>query len=304
MRGFWLQGRRGRAHPDDKVVAAWNALMISALAQAAVAPAESLDDRRLAYLAAARRSADFVPEELLGTAGGLPGDRGCAAVRSRVRDLPRTARSWCERLDMYEATFDVGWSVRAEELQGVMDRNFWDAEKGGYFNSAAGAPDVVVRLKEDYDGAEPAASSSAAINLFRLSSLNGDESLRERGRRTIAAFRGRWEEAPHAMPQLLCAFEHALEPPRHVVLTGNPASPEFAALAAVVHGRLGPRRVLIALDAPGARDWFASRLTWLAAMGAADGVPTAYVCEEFVCRAPAHSQAELRKALGYPGAES
>ena len=185
-----------------------------------------------------------------------------------------------------------------------MDASFWDPDKGGYFNSAKGAADVVVRLKEDYDGAEPAASSTAAMNLFRLSSLGGDDALRDQGRRTISAFRGRWEEAPHAMPQLLCAFEHALEPPRHVVVTGSPHSPEFAALTAVVHGRLGPRRALIALDAPGARDWFSGRMPWLASMGSGDAVPTAYVCEEFVCRAPARSASELRAALGFPAAEA
>jgi uncharacterized protein YyaL (SSP411 family) len=217
-----------------------------------------------------------------------------------AEDCALLVQAW---LDLYEATFDCAWISRALELQRTMDGNFWDPEKGGYFNSAKGATDVVVRLKEDYDGAEPAASSTAAINLFRLSSLCGDDALRDQGRRTIAAFRGRWEEAPHAMPQLLCAFEHALEPPRHVVVTGDPASPGFAALAAVVRGRLGPRRTLIALDAPGARDWFAQRMPWLAAMGRGDGRPAAYVCEEYVCRAPAATASDLRRALGHPAPE-
>ena len=137
---------------------------------------------------------------------------------------------------------------------------------------------------------------------LRLSSLTGDEALRERGRRAIAAFRGRWEEAPHAMPQLLCAFEAALEPPRHVVITGDTGSPDFAALASVVHERLGPRRTLIALDgSPGARAWFSARSPWLALMGAGEPLPTAYVCEEFTCRAPARTPGELRRALGRPG---
>jgi uncharacterized protein YyaL (SSP411 family) len=203
-------------------------------------------------------------------------------------------------LDLYEATFDKAWIERALALQESMDALFWDPAKGGYFNSAAGAEDVVVRLKEDYDGAEPAATSTAAMNLFRLASLTGSEALRERGRRAIAAFRGRWEEAPQALPQLLCAFEPALEAPRHVVLTGTPGSPGFEALAAVVRGRLAPRRSLIAIDAPGARAWFSSRSPWLERMGENDRVPTAYVCEEFTCRAPARTPEELARALGLP----
>jgi len=290
---------RRRPHLDDKVVAGWNGLMVSALAQAAVVPAESLGDRRAAYLAAALRAAAFAERELLNLPGGLPRRswrRGAGSGPGFAEDCAFLVQAW---LDLYEATFDKGWLERAERLQRAMDGQFWDDGGGGYFNSSAGAADVVVRLREDYDGAEPAASSTAAMNLLRLSSLTGDEALRERGRRTIAAFRGRWEAAPYAMPQLLCAFESALEPPRHVVITGDPGSPGFAALASVVRERLGPRRTLIALD--GARAWFSARSPWLAYLGAADARSTAYVCEEFTCRAPAHTPAELRKALGRPG---
>jgi uncharacterized protein YyaL (SSP411 family) len=294
-------GRR-RPHLDDKVVAGWNGLMVSALARAAVLPAESLADRRAAYLAAALRAAAFIEREFFDIPGGVPRRswrRGSGSGPGFAEDCAFLVQAW---LDLYEATFDVGWIVRAEKLQQALDALFWDPARGGYFNSAAGAADVVVRLKEDYDGAEPAATSTAASNLFRLSSLTSGDALRDQGRRAIAAFRGRWEEAPHAMPQLLCAFESALEPPRHIIVTGSPGTPEFSALAAVVRERLGPRRTLVALDAPGARAWFSARSPWLAQMGARDGAPTAYVCEEFVCRAPAHTPDELRKVLGHQGA--
>jgi uncharacterized protein YyaL (SSP411 family) len=292
---------RRRPHLDDKVVAGWNGLMISAFARAAVLPAECLDERRPAYLAAALRAAEFAGRELFNLPGGLPRRswrRGAGSGPGFAEDCAFLAQAW---LDLYDATFDIRWIERAEGLQQVLDGLFWDPAKGGYFNSAAGAADVIVRLKEDYDGAEPAATSIAAMNLFRLSSLTGDRALLERGRRAIAAFRGRWEEAPHAMPQLLCAFECALEPPRHVVVTGEPGSPEFAALAAVLRVSLGPRRTLIALDGtPDSRAWFAARSPWLARMGEKDPGPTAYVCEEFVCRAPARTPDELRRALGRP----
>jgi hypothetical protein len=293
---------RSRPHLDDKVVAGWNGLMISALARAAVVPAESLADRRPAYLAAALRAAEFAERELFNLAGGVPRRswrRGSGSGPGFAEDCAFLVQAW---LDLYEATFDHAWVKRAEMLQQVLDALFWDSQKGGYFNSAAGAADVVVRLKEDYDGAEPAASSTAALNLFRLASLTSNEELRDQGRRAIAAFRGRWEEAPHAMPQLLCAFETALEPPRHVVVTGDSASREFAALVSVLHEQLGPRRALVALDgSPGSREWFASRAPWLRSMGSPGAGPTAFVCEEFVCRAPARTPDELRRALGRQG---
>jgi uncharacterized protein YyaL (SSP411 family) len=288
---------RPRPHLDDKVVAGWNGLMISALARAAVLPAESLADRRPAYLAAALRAAAFIERAFLDLPGGVPRRswrRGTGSGPGFAEDCAFLVQAW---LDLYEATFDTGWIDRAERLQRVLDELFWDGARGGYFNSASGAPDVLVRLKEDYDGAEPAATSVAALNLFRLSSLTSSDALRDQGRRAITAFRGRWEEAPHAMPQLLCAFESALEPPRHVVITGDTGSAGFAALAAVVREKLGPRRTLVALDAPGARAWFTARSPWLATMGAPGGAPTAYVCEEFVCRSPARTPEELRGVL-------
>jgi uncharacterized protein YyaL (SSP411 family) len=297
-----VRSTRHRPHLDDKVVAGWNGLMISALARAAVLPAESLADRRAAYLAAALRAAEFAQRELFNLPGGLPRRswrRGSGSGPGFAEDCAFLVQAW---LDLYEATFDHAWAKRAEMLQQVMDALFWDSAKGGYFNSAAGAADVVVRLKEDYDGAEPAATSTAALNLFRLASLTSNDELRDQGRRAIAAFRGRWEETPHAMPQLLCAFETALEPPRHVILTGDPASAAFAALASVAHERLGPRRALIGLDgSPGSREWFAERAPWLRGMGGPGTAPTAFVCEEFVCRAPARTPDELRKALGIQG---
>jgi hypothetical protein len=294
-----VRSARSRPHLDDKVVAGWNGLMISALARAAVLPAESLADRRPAYLAAALRAAAFAERELFNIDGGVPRRswrRGQGSAAGFAEDCAFLVQAW---LDLYEATFDTAWIVRAEKLQQALDAQFWDPTRGGYFNSAAGAPDVVVRLKEDYDGAEPAATSTAALNLFRLSSLTSSDALHDQGRRAIAAFRGRWEEAPHAMPQLLCAFESALEPPRHIVVTGDPGTPEFRALVAVVHEKLGPRRTLVALDAPGARAWFSGRSPWLASMGGRDGAAIAYVCEEFVCRAPARTPDELRKVLGH-----
>jgi uncharacterized protein len=298
---FAARAARKRPHLDDKVVAGWNGLMISALARAGVVPAESLGERRGAYLAAALRAADFVRRELGAGADGLPlrsWRRGTASGPGFAEDCAFLVQAW---LDLYEATYDVAWIDRARALQQTMDAHFWDGDKGGYFSSDAGAPDVLVRLKEDYDGAEPAAGSIAALNLHRLASLTGDEGLRERGRRTIAALRGRWEATPHAMPQLLCAFESALEPPRHVVLTGDPGAPAFAALAAVVHGRLGPRRTLIALDgSPGSRAWFSAGAPWLETMGLREPGPAAFVCEEFICRAPARTVNELRKILGHP----
>jgi hypothetical protein len=178
-----------------------------------------------------------------------------------------------------------------------MDELFWDASRGGYFNSAAGDASIVLRLKEDYDGAEPAPSSVAAMNLLRLGGLWHDAARRERGRKTIDAFRGQWSSAPHAMPQMLCALELALEPPRHVVIAGDPQSTDFSALVAVFHESLGYRRNILAAEGGEAQAWLAQRAPWLADMKPLNGRATAYVCEEFACQAPVSDADALRALL-------
>jgi uncharacterized protein YyaL (SSP411 family) len=282
-----VRAARPRPLLDDKVITAWNGLMISALARGA----QVLGEER--YLAAALRAAEFVARELYDETrevlyrswrGGRLASEGFAEdYACFVQGL----------LDLYEATFDLRWLRWAERLQATMDRLFWDEAEGGYFSSAAGARDIVVRLKEDYDGAEPAPSSVAAMNLSRLGAMIGDQSAqanyRRRGVATVAALRAQWTGSPQGLPQLLCALELAFLPPRHVVLAGDPAAEDFRALAAVVHEKFGPRRTLVRAYAT---------LPWTAPMEPLAGRAAAYVCEDYTCQLPVVEPAELRRVLG------
>jgi uncharacterized protein YyaL (SSP411 family) len=297
-----VRATRPRPQLDDKILTAWNGLMISALARAAVLPAESLDDRRDVYLTAAVRAAGFVREELFDAQRGVlfrSWREGRGSAEGFAEDYAYLIQGL---LDLYEATFDAGLVRWAEELQAKMDALFWDADRGGYFNSAAGAPDVILRLKEDYDGAEPAPSSVAASNLLRLEGIapmpgTGGPSHRIRALRTLSAFQPRWQDNPQALPHMLCAVERALELPRHLALAGDPGSGDFQALAAVARARLSPRRTLLALDGGAGQAWLASRSPWLAAMKPLDGKATAYLCENFTCQAPVTSPDALQKLL-------
>jgi uncharacterized protein YyaL (SSP411 family) len=184
-----------------------------------------------------------------------------------------------------------------------MDELFWDTASGGYFNSRAADPTVIVRLKDDYDGAEPAPNSVAATNLIRLDWLIGDgaesgSGYRDRAWRTIKAFRRQWSRAPHALPQLLCALELALAEPRTVVLAGDPAAADFQALARALHEKLGLRRALLAADGAGGQRWLAERKPYLATMKPLAGRATVYVCENFTCQVPVTDPAGLRALLG------
>jgi uncharacterized protein YyaL (SSP411 family) len=302
---------RPRPHLDDKIVTAWNGLMISALARGHCAlesgdGSEPTNPTAAPYLQAAVHAAEFIKRELWDDARGVlfrcwrdpsaklgstlltaGGTGGRGAAEGFAEDY---AYLIAGLLDLYEATFDARWLHWARRLQTMMDNLFWDDAAGGYFNSAAGAADIVLRLKEDHDGAEPSPSSIAAANLLRLAALFHDDTARARALRCLGAFRARWTRSPHALPEMLCAIERALEPPRHIVLAGDPAAPDFRALAAVARERPGLRRALVRTDAVA--------LPWTAVMTPRDGRATAYVCESFACQPPATTPDELRRLLG------
>ncbi|MSU64689.1 MAG: thioredoxin domain-containing protein [Opitutus sp.] len=318
-----LRNQRPRPQLDDKILTANNGLMISALAKAhqVLGPTAGAQTEPENYLTAARRAAEFIERELYAP------DRG-VLFRS-WREGRGTTEGFAEDyafliqglIDLYEASFELRWLQWAVRLQATMDRLFWDEARGGYFNSAAGDASILLRLREDYDGAEPAPSSVAALNLLRLSvmletgatasasaeasSTAAAEGYRERGRRCIEAFRYQWAGSPQVMPRLLCALELALDAPRHVVLAGDPQSADFQALAAVVHERLGSRRALLAMPDGGThettaatdRQWWVAQAPWMSEMKPLQGRATAYLCEEYACQAPVVAPEELRRLL-------
>jgi uncharacterized protein YyaL (SSP411 family) len=303
---------------DDKIIAAWNGLMISALAKGhQVLGTNSAQPEASPHLAAATRAAEFLQRELFDPAAGVL----YRSWREGRSDIPGFAEDYAfliqGLLDLYEAGFEIRWLQWAERLQGKMDELFWDDDRGAYFNSRADDPTVIVRMKEDYDGAEPAPNSVAALNLLRLDWMLGNEvgrtvlgepethgsagrlalPYRERALRTIESLRSQWERVPHALPQLLCALEPALGEPRTVVLTGEPQNAGFAAMVSVLHEQLGLRRAILCLDSAGARHWLSTRKPYLNDMKPVDGKVTAYVCENYACQAPATTPEELRQRL-------
>ncbi len=297
------RARAGRPRPllDDKIVTANNGLMISALAKAAqvlgAGAGEKASEERGQFLLAGVRAAEFVERELWDAARGVLfrcWREGRGVNEGFAEDYAYFIQGL---LDLYEASFTLRWLSWADVLQEKMDELFWDEVRGGYFNSAAGDASIVLRLKEDYDGAEPAPSSVAAMNLLRLATMLHDDARRGRGVRCIEAFRAQWVGTPQGMPQMVCALELALEAPRHVVVVGDSGAADFLALAAVVHEGLGPRRALVAVTNETERGWWAERAPWMAEMRPINGRATVYVCEEYLCRPPVSTAPELRRLL-------
>ena len=240
------RAKRPRPHLDDKIITAWNGLMISALAKGAQVlggEAEKDDEERERLLRLATRAAEFIERELYDAVTGTL-YRSWREGRSNIEGFAEDYAYLIQGLlDLYEASFSIRWLQWAERLQSKMEELFWDSSRGGYFNSRADDPLVIVRLKEDYDGAEPAPNSVAAMNLMRLDWLLGDLagvtgpgpaaagdkiSYRERALQTIGAFRLQWSRAPQALPQMLCALRAGVVGSAHTRVGGRSGGGGFS----------------------------------------------------------------------------
>jgi uncharacterized protein YyaL (SSP411 family) len=275
-----LRAQRPRPHLDDKIITAWNGLMISAFARAT----QLLDDPQ--YLEAATRAATFIRTQLYDESPRVL-VRNYREGRSEVEGFTDDYAFLIQGLlDLYEATFDVSWLQFAIELQETQDRLFFDETRGGYFSGSGNDPSILLRLKEDNDSAEPAASSVAALNLLRLAQIRNDASSYERAEKTIRAFAPQISHFASAMPQMLVALDLTLSKPRQIVVAGKRDAPETRALLAEIHSHFVPNKILILADGGEGQKYLEEKLESLRSMKPVEAKPAAYVCENFTCQAP------------------
>ncbi len=284
-----VRAKRPRPHLDDKIITAWNGLMISGFARAAQAFGEER------YVKAAQGSAAFIRQHLWKEGALIRSYRqGASAVAGFADDYSSLIHGL---LDLYEADFDVAWLQWAVALQSKMDELFWDAEHGGYFSVGANAPDILLRMKEDYDGAEPSPNSIAAMNLQRLAQITGNEELRAKAEKTVSAFSEQLGRAPTAMPQMLCAADALNGKPRQIVIAGPADAEGTKALLAEVRRRYLPNKIVLLAEGGAGQAWLGQKLEFLRTVGPIEGKPAAFVCEDFVCQLPVTETERLRDLL-------
>jgi len=285
------RNERPRPHLDDKIIAAWNGLMISAYARAA----QLLDESR--YLENAIRAARFLRANLYDEKTKLL-FRNYRGSRSTIEGFADDYAFVIQGLiDLYEASFDVDWLKFALDLQETQDRLFFDEKGGGYFSTSGKDASVVLRMKDDNDSAEPAASSIAALNLLRLAQFRDDKHFDERARKTLDAFAPTVSHFASAMPQLLVALDFSLNKPRQIVIAGKSDALETKALLAEVHRHFLPNKIVILADGGDGQKFFGEKNEAIRAMSPIDGKPAAYVCENFTCKAPVTDREKLRVLL-------
>ena len=271
---FQARKNRPRPHLDDKIITGWNGLMISAFARAGAA----LRDSR--YLDAARGAITFIRAQLYDEKSKTL-YRSFREGRSEVEAFADDYAFLIQGLiDFYEATFEREWLTFALELQETQDRLFWDTQGGGYFSTGGRDKNLVLRMKDENDGAEPAASSVSALNLLRLGEMCDRNDLRERGRQAIDAFSPILTRFPNAMPQMLVALDFRETPKRQIVIAGQKDGNDVRELQAEVHRHFLPHKVLLF-----AGDGIAKSEA-VRAMVPVDGKAAAYVCQNFACQAP------------------
>ena len=276
------RGGRVRPHLDDKILTAWNGLMISAFAKAARILGEPK------YAAAAARAADFILSTLVSHDGTVlrryrDGD---AAIGGMLDDYAFLVQAL---LDLYETTFEFRYLERALAVSAKQSQLLEDSEGGGFYASAH--PDAVslMRHKDDYDGAEPSGNSVALLNLLRLSRMTDRPELEVSARKLIAAFDAKLRTSPYGMPQMLCSWEYDLAARREIVVAG-PAEPWTTA---ALWSKFDPNRVVLhATPALLELRPVESR----AAMAAMSG-PAVHICENFACSAPARDPLALAALL-------
>jgi hypothetical protein len=288
---FAVRAKRPRPHLDDKIIAAWNGLMISAYARAA----QVLDDPR--YLEIAMRATKFLRANLYEEKSKLL-YRNYREGRSNIEGFADDYAFVIQGLlDLYEASFDVEWLKFATQLQDTQDRLFIDEKNGGYFSNSGKDESVFLRMKDDNDGAEPAASSIAALNLLRLSQILNQERMVKRGKKTIDAFATILLHFPSSMPQMLVALDYSLSKPRQIVIAGNKDAPETKALLKEVHRHFLPKTILLLADGIEGQKYLGEKNEAIRAMSLVDGKPAAYVCENFTCKAPVTDTTALAELL-------
>ena len=293
-RGKLMEIRSGRPRPhlDDKVITSWNGLMISAFAKGY----QVLRDKK--YLDAATGAAEFILSTLY-----TPESRtllrryrkGDAGLRGQLDDYAFLVQGL---IDLYQASFESRWLEAAFTLMEKQLDVFWDSEKGGFFETSGQDEELLIRMKDDYDGAEPAANSIAALNLIRLSHL-GKEEWRQKASQTIQAFGERIQEAPWSLPQMLSSLDAFLAPPRQVVIAGSLHNKDTQAMIQALHSRYQPNTLFLLADGTDNQQFLETKIPILSNLKSIDGKATAYVCENFACKLPTTDVSEFVELLGY-----
>jgi uncharacterized protein YyaL (SSP411 family) len=284
MRKKLFEEREKRIKPfrDEKVLTAWNGLMLAAFAEASAI----LDDEE--YLSIAKHNADFVLNDLQRDGRLLRTWKdGKAKLNAYIEDYANFADGLVE---LFQVSGDVKYLQEAKRLADAMITEFWDDENGGFFFTANDHEALIVRNKDFYDNATPSGNSVAADVLLKLAKLTGDEKYERFASTVLRLAAAQLRRHPQGFGRVLSTIEFYLSSVKEIVLIGD----ADGMLKREVWSDYIPSKVVVMSNS---QDENAGLIPLLAERTMIDGVPTAYVCENFACQLPVTDSKGLRKQL-------
>ncbi|MBV9499633.1 MAG: thioredoxin domain-containing protein [Acidobacteriaceae bacterium] len=275
---FEARSKRPRPHLDNKVLTAWNALSISALARSGIA----LREER--HLQMAESAARFILTRMYDQSSGQLLRRysdGEAGIPAFLDDYAFLAQAM---VDLFEATGKAQYLETALDLSTRGFQRFEDSEAGAFFSTEPNAPDILLRMKEDYDGAEPSANSVAIEVLIRLNHLTGNDGFRKNADRALAVFAPKLKAQPTMAPQMLVAIGRRLSEPNQTVVRCEHVDSQVERILAEARKAFNPYALVLALSDEAASD-LRQASPFLAGLER-KGRITIYECQNFVCELP------------------
>lgn len=274
---FAVREKRIHPHKDDKVLTSWNGLMIAAFAKGARALNEP------GYIQPAVRAVDFILDTLRDHNGSLLRRHrlGESAIPGYLDDYAYFV--W-GLIDLYEVTFETKYLKMALEINKIMIENFWDEKGGGFFFSGKKNEQLIAQTKEVYDGATPSGNSVAFLNLFRLGRMTGNQTLEKMAEQIIKTFGETIRQYPAGYTQFLCALDFSLGPTKEIVIAGEPNQKDTEQILTAIGKRFLPRQVLLLRSQ---KDKILEEIApFVKEQKPIDNKATAYICENYACKAP------------------
>ena len=285
-----LEAREKRIHPhkDDKILADWNALMISAFAKAA----QVFDEKK--YIEVAESAVKFILNNMT-----LPNGRLLHRYRNGKVDISGNLDDYAffiaALLDVYETTFSVEYLSKALEFNSDLINYFWDDKDGAFFFTATDSEKLLVRQKEIYDGAIPSGNSIALMNLIRLYRFTGKSEFEDKASQMIKTFSQSIKTSPSSYTQFLSGLDFYLGPSKEILLAGNDDE-KIRGYLKILRENFIPNKVILC-KSKGNSESLSKVTGFTKPFQAQDGETLVYVCENFSCNLPINSERELKEIL-------
>jgi hypothetical protein len=287
---FEVRSRRIWPGRDEKILAAWNGLMIDAFALAA----QVLD--KPAYAETASKAADFVLKHMRAKDGRLLRTTFAGAeakLNGYLEDYSFTINTL---VTLYEATFEPRWIEAALNLARVMIDQFWDETEGGFFYTGRDHEALIVRTKDPQDNATPSGNSMAMTALLRLAKLTGRGDLLQKAEAGLKHFAGLMNTHPTAVGQMLIALDFYLGPVQEFAIVGDPKAEETQRVMRAIRSGFRPNKVVAMKDLK-ANSQHDERILPLLAGKESTGTVTTFICQNFACQKPLVGHEMVEKTL-------